>query len=87
MMGIKSWPGRQYTGYKNKESTRNRPQRARYLRQSAVQWGHLHSGGEVVNRPKLKRRGMRIRTTHRKGWSGSMGGVAYSNSKSRLENE
>jgi hypothetical protein len=29
----------------------------------------------------------KIRTTHRKGWSGSMGGVAYSNSKSRLENE
>jgi hypothetical protein len=30
---------------------------------------------------------MRIRTTHRKGWSGSMGGVAYSKPKSRLENE
>jgi hypothetical protein len=31
--------------------------------------------------------GMRIKTTPRKGWSGSMGGVAYSKPKSRLENE
>jgi hypothetical protein len=30
---------------------------------------------------------MKIRITHRKGWSGSMGGVVYSKPKSRLENE
>jgi hypothetical protein len=44
-------------------------------------------GEEVVHRPTLRRRGTRIRTNHRRGWSGSMGGVAYSNPKSRLENE
>jgi hypothetical protein len=30
---------------------------------------------------------MKIRITHRKGWSGSMAGVVYSKAKSRLENE
>jgi hypothetical protein len=53
--------------HKNEESTGNKVHRARYLRQRAVQWDHLHSGGEVTHRPTLRRMETRKRTTHRKG--------------------
>jgi hypothetical protein len=43
--------------------------------------------GEATHRPILRREGTRIRITHRKGWSGSIGGVVYSKAKSMLENE
>jgi hypothetical protein len=61
--------------------------RERYPKQRAVQWGHLHSRGEVTHRPILRRERMRTRITHRKGWSGSIGGVVHSKVKSMLENE
>jgi hypothetical protein len=35
----------------------------------------------------LRREGTRTRITHRKGWSGSIGGVVYSKVKSMLEND
>jgi hypothetical protein len=34
---------------------RNKTHRVRYLRQRAAQWGHLHSGGEVVHKLTLER--------------------------------
>jgi hypothetical protein len=75
------------TGHKKEESTMNKVHRARYPKQRAARWGHLHSGGEVAHRPILRREGMRTRVTHRKGWSESIGGAVYNKAKRMLENE
>jgi hypothetical protein len=61
--------------------------RARYPKQTAARWGHLHSGGEVAHRLILRREGTRTRITHRKGWSESIGGAVYNKAKRMLENE
>jgi hypothetical protein len=66
------------TSHKKEESTKSKAHRARYPKQRAAPWGLLHSGGEVTHRPILRREGTRTRITHRKGWSGSIGGVVYS---------
>jgi hypothetical protein len=75
------------TGHKKEESKRSKLHRARCPKQRAVQWGHLHSGGEVTHRPILRREGKRTRITRRKGLSGSISGVIYSKVKSMLEKE
>jgi hypothetical protein len=61
--------------------------KARYPKQRAVQWGHLHPGGEFAHRPILRKGGMRIRVTHRMEWNESIGGVVYNKAKRMLENE
>jgi hypothetical protein len=73
--------------HKKEESTRRKAHRVRYPKQSAAQWGHLQSGGEVAHRPILRTEGMRMRIIHRKGWSEIIGGAAYSKAKRMLENE
>jgi hypothetical protein len=49
--------------------------------------GAISTPGEVTHRPILRREGTRTRITHRKGWSGRIGGVVYSKAKSMLESE
>jgi hypothetical protein len=61
---------------------KKRAQRVRHTGQG-IQNRELHDGaistwGEVTHRPILRREGTRTRITHRKGWSGSIGGVVYS---------
>jgi hypothetical protein len=73
------------TGHKKELSTNSKTHRARYPKQRAARWGHLHSGGEVAHRPILRREGTRTRITHRKGWSES--GAVYNKAKRMLENE
>jgi hypothetical protein len=81
------FPTHEGTGHKKEESTRSKVHRARYPKQRAAQWGNLLSGGEVTHRPILRREGIRTRITHKKGWSGSIGGVVYRKVRSMLENE
>jgi hypothetical protein len=81
------WKDSKDPGHKNEESIGSKAHRARYLRQRAMRWGHLHSGGEVAHRLTLRRMRMRTRITHRKGWSESIGRVIYSKMKSMLENK
>jgi hypothetical protein len=61
--------------------------RARYPKQRAACWGHLHSWGEVAHKLILRRERMRTRVTHRKGWSESIGSSVYNKAKRMLENE
>jgi hypothetical protein len=65
----------QGTDYKRKESTKNRVHRTRYPPLKATCWGHTHSGGEVAHKLTLRRRGMRIKTAHKKGGSERIGYV------------
>jgi hypothetical protein len=87
MMEIADWESNKDPGYKNKESTKNRLQRARYPRQSTVWLIQLHLGREVVHRPLLKTRGMRTIITHTKGRSEGTRSMAYNRAKKMSENE
>jgi hypothetical protein len=80
-------PGCKGSSHKKEESTRSKVHRARYPKQRAAQWGHLHSGGEVAHSTTLRREGVRTRITHRKGWSESIGSAVYNKAKRMLENE
>jgi hypothetical protein len=82
-MGGREAPASKGPSHKKEESTRSKAHRARYPKQRAARWGHLHSGREVAHRPILRKEMTRTRITHRKGWSGAV----YNKAKRMLENE